>query len=225
MSSGGLSSNAILRDIANRLKLVSLVVSQREYNIIAGYRHRRETLYFDDTGLTDEWQRDVYIEAANLMASNQFSTVYDVGCGSGYKLITYLGQYRTIGFDVPQTIAFLRKAYPTRKWISELCADGLAKADLVICADVIEHVLDPDSLLCFIAAICKRYLVISTPDRSLLYPNESDLWLGPPENPHHVREWTYDEFAWYISERFDIVSHRISSKIQGTQLVVCQLGN
>ncbi len=192
------------------------------YHIAVGYRHRQETVYFDDTALTDEWQREVYLEAATLMARNQLSTVYDVGCGSGYKLITYLGQYDTIGFDLPETVAFLRKKYPDRKWISELSDVGTAKADLVICADVIEHVLDPNILLDFLTTVCGHYLVLSTPDRSLLHSQKSDLFLGPPMNPYHVREWTFDEFAAYISEHFDIVNHCISNVIQATQMIVCR---
>jgi 2-polyprenyl-3-methyl-5-hydroxy-6-metoxy-1,4-benzoquinol methylase len=126
--------------------LVDMDSKKSYYNIVPGYRHRRNTLYFDDTPLKDEWQREVYLEAAGLMGRYGLTTVYDVGCGSGYKLITYLGNYDTIGFDQKETVAFLRNTYPNRKWIAGLVSEGIGRADLVICADVIEHVLDPDFL-------------------------------------------------------------------------------
>ena len=198
---------------------------QSRYQIISGYRHRQHTAYFDDTGLKDEWQREVYLEAADLMIQHGFSTVYDVGCGSAYKLINYLGKYDTMGFDVEETVAFLRTTYPERKWMTGLVTEGIDKADLVICADVIEHVLDPDSLLHFISEIGRQYVVLSTPDRNLLCSQDRTPFFGPPENPYHVREWTFDEFSAYISEYFDIVTHRISDLQQGTQMVICQTKN
>jgi SAM-dependent methyltransferase len=196
---------------------------ESQYKIISGYRHRQHTAYFDDTALKDEWQREVYLEAADLMAQHGLSTVYDVGCGSAYKLINYLGKYDTIGFDVEETVAFLRKTYPERKWMTELVTEGINKADLVICADVIEHVLDPDSLLHFISEIGKQYVIFSTPDRNLLCSQNRTPFFGPPENPYHVREWTFDEFSAYISQYFNIVTHCISNLQQGTQMIICQL--
>jgi GR25 family glycosyltransferase involved in LPS biosynthesis/2-polyprenyl-3-methyl-5-hydroxy-6-metoxy-1,4-benzoquinol methylase len=195
---------------------------EKNFSIISGYRHRQNTIYFDDTGLTDEWQREVYFAARDLMLHHSLSTVYDVGCGSGYKLMNYLGQYDTTGFDVPETVAYLKKTYPDRKWFAGTEARGLPKADLVICADVLEHVLDPDQLLDFIGRIANGYIVLSTPDRGLLYPSESDRFLGPPQNPAHIREWTFSEFATYIARHFEIVSHRISNSAQATQMVICK---
>src|SRR5215213_5395126 len=86
------------------------------FSIRGDYRARAAASHFDDTPLRDEWQREVYLRAVELMSSEGLETVYDVGCGSGYKLITYLGKYKTIGFDVPQTIDFLIQKYPDRIW-------------------------------------------------------------------------------------------------------------
>ena len=50
------------------------------------------------------------------MEMHRFSTVYDIGCGSGFKLIKYLGHYETVGFDVEPTVSFLAGAeYPLRR--------------------------------------------------------------------------------------------------------------
>ena len=83
-------------------------MSQKNYDIKTSYTHRKNATYFDDTELQDEWQKEVYLKALSLMQEHNLERVYDVGCGSGYKLINYLGMYNTIGFDVPQTVEFLR---------------------------------------------------------------------------------------------------------------------
>jgi hypothetical protein len=86
----------------------------------------------------------VYLRAADLARNENFTTIYDVGCGSGYKLINYLGEYDTAGFEVPQTLEFLRRTYPDRKWTFAQFSDcSHPAADLVICSDVIEHVDQP----------------------------------------------------------------------------------
>ena len=41
-------------------------------------------------------------------------------------------------------------------------------------------------------------LVLSTPDRSRL---EGQSALGPPKNPHHIREWTPPEMAELLTSR------------------------
>jgi hypothetical protein len=195
---------------------------EEKYHIMPGYRHRLDEVYFDDTLLTDEWQREVYLTAAELMDRYQLSTVYDIGCGSGYKLINYLGKYDTVGFDVPKTVDFLNKRYSDRKWRVGTSVDDLGETDLVICADVIEHCLDPELLLEFIDSISTKYIVISTPDRNLMYSKDDDQFLGPPRNPAHVREWTFDEFGAYIGQRYIILDHQISNRAQATQMIVCQ---
>jgi SAM-dependent methyltransferase len=149
------------------------------------------------------------------------STVYDVGCGSAYKLINYLGKFKTVGFDLPKTVKFLNERYPDRSWFEiDFCGQNMPEADLVICADVIEHVLDPDQLLARVAAVAGKYIILSTPDRNLLYSLSSPFRHGPPRNPWHIREWAFVEFERYISRTFNILDHRISNRGQATQMML-----
>ena len=98
-----------------------------------------------------------------------------------------------------------------------------ASADLVICADVIEHLDDPTILLELLRAAAKPNspILISTPCR--------DRLLGPealrPSNPEHVREWTDEELSvWLRSEGFEILDHQIvvpfRMGLKTTQLIV-----
>ncbi len=216
------SARALWR-ICNCIHPIIYAFARSHYSIVSGYRHRSEALYFDDTCLADQWQREVYEFAAELMAVRSLGRVYDVGCGSGFKLVKYLGDYETVGFDVEPTVRFLMEEYPDRSWAEcQLSDRSLAPADLVICADVIEHVVNPDELLEFIKHIASSLVVISTPDRSLFYGNSSPHLYGPPLNPHHIREWNFSEFHRYIGEHFSIINHVISNYSQGTQMILCQ---
>jgi len=205
----------------NAIYAASHAGAPRRYCIVAGYRHRDEAHFFDDTENTDNWQREVYQYAAQLMTGRSLRRVYDVGCGSGYKLMHYLGAFDTVGLDMPETVAFLRKTYPERRWEVSDFAVPPAAPDLVVCSDVIEHLPDPDLLMSFLRRMKAPHVVLSTPARNLLYGRSSSFRYGPPANPSHCREWSFDEFAQYVSGHFAIVDHRITNREQATQMVYC----
>jgi SAM-dependent methyltransferase len=208
--------------VRNFLHRAAHALGKSRYSIVPGYRHRSEPVYFDDTGFADEWQREVYEFAADLMAKDSLRTVYDVGCGSGFKLVKYLGRYETTGFDVEPTVTFLQQKYPDRKWVECSFRDrSLPPADLVVCGDVIEHVGNPDELLDFLKRVASARIVLSTPDRGLLYSKSSPLYYGPPQNPHHLREWNFSEFHRYVARHFRILRHVITNRAQATQMILC----
>ena len=196
--------------------------SESSYCIASVYNHRDKPSYFDDTGYADQWQREVYLFARELLNRESLRTVYDVGCGSAYKLVNYLGEFDCTGFDVEQTVTFLRQKYPDHNWVSSNFSDrGIPPADLIICSDVIEHVADPDELVEFINSIGAKYVLFSTPDRDLTYPLGSPYYKGPPANTTHLREWSSRELNRYLSRSFDIIDHHISNWVQSTQMVLC----
>jgi hypothetical protein len=214
-----------LRSLPHRTRAYAhgLLHASSAYGIFPGYRARAAITHFDDTANTDEWQREVYQAAAELMARERLRSVHDVGCGSAFKLVKYLGSFETVGYDVPQTVEFLRNTYPDRKWRSApLSSRDLPQADLVICADVIEHVLDPDELLGFLGGMAKDWIILSTPERNFLYPPGSRYRYGPPTNRTHVREWSADELWRYASQHFRVVRHEITNARQATQMLVCR---
>ena len=192
----------------------------KKYFIKRGYLHRTKYKYFDDTSNTDNWQLEVYKKAKELVEINNYKTIIDYGCGSGYKLVNYFEKYDTHGIDLSPTYEFLLKKYPQRKWLrfGDFEMNELS-GDVVICSDVIEHVLNPDELIDNIKKIKDiKYYVFSTPDRDLA-PTKS---FGPPSNPTHIREWNFKEFNLYLKKHFDIVSHYISNRNQWTQLIIAK---
>ena len=132
--------------------------------------------------------------------------------------LKYFSDFNITGIDVSPTYEFLKQTYPDRNWLKFGDFDmESVSADIVICSDVIEHVLDPDDLLNNIKKIKDvKYIFISTPDRNLIYSEK----FGPPYNPSHIREWTFEELEAYISKHFDVVEHLVTNRKQWTQLII-----
>lgn len=186
----------------------------KTYHIKESYTARLDNKDFDDTKLTDEWQKEVYQYAKKAAEENDFKTILDIGAGSGYKLIKHFDNYNTLGIDIPKTVSFLKEKYPTKSWTDQFVP--VAGYDLVISSDVIEHLPDPDILLDLIIQCDPKLIVLSTPERNLLYKTDHN---GPPFNRSHVREWTMVEFYNYISSRLDVLDHYISNHDQATQVI------
>ncbi len=198
-------------------------MNNNRYCIRKLYHARHKYDYCDQIGREDAWQVEVYLHALGLMKKNDFTSVVDIGCGSAYKLLTYLGEYETIGIEVPHTCEWLRNKYPDRKWlVTDFTMKERISSDVIICADVVEHLVDPDMLMTFIKGISFKYLVMSTPDRHLLCRPWNRGYWGPPKNKSHQREWSYKEFHKYVSMFFDIIDHRVTNLGQSTQMVICK---
>ena len=191
------------------------------YFIKPEYTIRENFIHYDDTENTDKFQDDIYNYAKTLVTNNKLKTIADVGCGSGYKLIKYFGDkfmYKTIGLEIEPSLSFLKEKYPLYQWeFSDFNSIApITNVDIIICSDVIEHLINPDLLLKWLSTINSKYLVISTPDRE----GESDIMrdishlddaesnrAGPPSNPAHIREWGIDEFKMYLQQYFKVVHH------------------
>ena len=161
------------------------------------------------------YQDPVYRVAAR--SAHRSDTVLDVGCGIGDNLVRRVAgrARRCVGTDIPSAITVARDLFPDREWIAgDLRSEALWSTfdaldpDLVICADVIEHVEDPilflERLRWLLAG--SSSLVLSTPDRSRI---ERQPALGPPADPTHIREWTEPEMTQLLrSTGFSIRSSR-----------------
>ena len=199
---------------------LSAVGDRAGYFIHNGYHHRKDAVYFNDTQNTDESQPEVYEFAQEVCSRERLSTVVDIGCGSGYKLIKFLGGLRTIGVDLPKTCDWLRHKYPDRICMEfDSFVNPDYSVDLVVASDVIEHLVNPDELMERIAASEPRYIILSTPDRNLLRLGTHN---GPPLNPAHVREWNFVEFEAYVEAHFEVLEHFISCAPQATQCLLCR---
>ena len=195
---------------------------KKRYGISWPYRTRNVYHHHDDRELKDEWQDEVYLHAAQIAQEYKYSNVIDVGCGSGFKLAKHFQSLNTLGLELPPQLEFLQNKYPNMCWQeSDFDQPIQFESEIAICADVIEHLVDPDLLLQFLHSLNAQHYVLSTPDRSLLYKPWKRRFWGPPRNPSHQREWTFREFRRYISGTFKVLDHKITRRDQATQMIVC----
>jgi SAM-dependent methyltransferase len=160
--------------------------------------------------LSHYYQHAVYSYAHNVARTSGARTIYDIGCGPATKLLKFFDNSFTLfGVDTPEAISYCRAQHPRGTFFTAdldspnvTLPDDAPRADLIICADVIEHLEYPEHLLSFITSTLAPggTFIISTPDRDALY-SPGNL---QPSNPEHIREWNMQEFANFLT------SHNIS---------------
>lgn len=167
------------------------------------YRDNPVCYFLDDVTETRGivFQPDVYAMAELLAVMSGAQTVWDVGCGWGDKLAGIQQRHPEWGFvgvDYGDNIAHCVRAYPWGNWIDhdlETPLDLPVAGGIVICSDVIEHLADPTALLETLRSAGAQAIVISTPERDLMYGRTHN---GPPQNRCHVREWNLTELGDYL---------------------------
>lgn len=184
------------------------------FKIKEGYNHRTEAAAFDDTPYKDQFQREVYMEVLKFVKENRLNSIIDIGCGSGYKLVRYLGKYDIEGLEIEPTLSWLKKNYPHNKWVDRVDPDK--EYDVVICADVIEHLYDPTELLKMFSSMKATTFFISTPERDIVRGPED---MGPPRNETHFREWNTKEFVELVSDYLEVKEVKITNQAHGTLML------
>lgn len=180
------------------------------YGIRSDYVSRTEPSYFNDpppkrTGRRT-YQADVYAEAGRIARRLSASRIIDLGAGTGDKLRALSAANECIALDYGANLAVGRDLLPALDWRhydAELdTALPVAPTELtnalIVCADVLEHLIDPSRLLSHVATALDGgalVAVLSTPDRQR---SRDRSHLGPPPNPHHVREWTKSELVCFL---------------------------
>ena len=185
------------------------------YDLPAAYVSRAKPVYYADTpddGLT--WQPDVYPTAAEIARSLKCDTLVDIGCGQARKLSVLHPEFKLIGIDYGGNMEHCRSKFPFGTFLEADFEDismlplpaRVLKNSVVICSDVIEHLVDPRSLMEAFRQVLKDApaLVVSTPDRERTWGRTH---MGPPPNPAHIREWTLAELsALFVREGFTLAA-------------------
>lgn len=181
--------------------------SVARYFIKEGYVENGLPEYWDDDvdlgGVT--WQPDVYRDAAAIADRLGCTRLVDVGCGNAGKLSKLYPRFDIVGVDYGSNLAACWTRYPFGTWLEHdlesddpipVSTEQLVGA-VVICADVIEHLVEPERLLQKLRLLLDQAgaVLLSTPERNLTRGREH---MGPPPKAHHVREWAIDEFAAFL---------------------------
>ena len=174
--------------------------SKKNYYIKSGYNPRENPEYFDDIIKGVTYQPQVYDLAFLLAKKSNAKYIIDIGSGSGIKLKKFEDDFQVIAVDYGKNIKILKKNLTKAKVLSWNLEKGLPKISnrilnqsIIICADVLEHLIEPNLLLKSLSEISLRclFILISTPDRDRCRGIND---FGPPLNPSHVREWNIQEF-------------------------------
>lgn len=165
--------------------------------IRSDYVRRSSVDYCHRSEKSARYQEDVYRMVAEHPG---IDTVYDIGCGHGEKLVSMFPGRSLCGVDFGPNIDWCRKNQRGAAWWeADLESNDLRSLTpgvrtAIICADVIEHLVNLGPLLTFLRRASRKagLVVISTPDRELIHGFGC---LGPPVNRCHAREWTTMEFS------------------------------
>jgi 2-polyprenyl-3-methyl-5-hydroxy-6-metoxy-1,4-benzoquinol methylase len=160
-------------------------------------------------------QYDIYKYARKIIKKYKLKNTLDLGCGVGTKLMKLIYPICTdvTGVDQNEAIDYCKKTYHSGTFkvdnLENPAVSHPAKYDIVICSDVIEHLIDPDVLLNHLKQLCHKntFILFSTPERDILRGKDC---MGS-DKPEHVREWNSEEFAAYLKSRgFNIIVHKLS---------------
>ncbi len=161
------------------------------------------------------YQVECYKYAAKLIRENNVKSCLELGSGSGYKLNKYIFPYckDVYGIDLKHAVEYCSQLYKDMHWVfDDFDAPNPSidkKFDLIICFDVIEHLIFPENLLNKIKTYSHAgtRILISTPERDLVRGFDHK---GPPPNEKHIREWNQEELKEFLESRgFKILHHKI----------------
>ena len=147
----------------------------------------------------DKWE---FSRSLQIIRNEGARSVIDVGCGSGLfldQLRAAVPSIKATGLEINELAAAQARSrghhVEILDWSSDnFTIDGVPKADLVVCHQVLEHVKDSVRLLQAIRAMLtdKGLAIISTPDSAGLVGTHIDALTEQP--PHHVTKWTEQAF-------------------------------
>lgn len=147
--------------------------------------------------MAGRYQHHVYAWARSILEARGGGSVLDVGCGPGVKLEKHLlgVATRLAGVDQVSSGTLCHVHAPSVAFRGHDLERPMAaweQFDLVICADVLEHLADPRPAAKLIRECAGRngLVLLSTPDRDRLRGRGAMQCF----KPDHVREWTASEF-------------------------------
>jgi SAM-dependent methyltransferase len=200
-------------------------MASKNYYIKKGYIPNLIQATYDAEGNEGFWNENrirnsahlqyyVYETCRRLIKRKKFVNVMDVGCGPPVKIkhLFDLTHTKITLVDQPSVKNIVKTIIPNARFIEtnleRIDINLNEEFDLIICCDVIEHLLDPDICVDFIKSHLQTngLAVFSTPERD----NRRGIECNECTKKEHVREWNKKEFSMYLENRgFRIESHQL----------------
>jgi ubiquinone/menaquinone biosynthesis C-methylase UbiE len=153
----------------------------------------------------------------DLVAPLDPASVLEVGCGEGEVLarLEPVLPDRVAGVDLREEALELARERLAGVALTQANAYSLdfenGEFDLVICAEVLEHLSEPGAAIAELARVARRDVVISVPWEPWfrLGSLARGKWVSSLGNhPEHVHRWGPSRFAELLRARLDVVSLR-----------------
>jgi 2-polyprenyl-3-methyl-5-hydroxy-6-metoxy-1,4-benzoquinol methylase len=152
-----------------------------------------------------------------LAARTKARTAYEIGCGEGHLSLRLLEAGIAVrGSDLEASVvaeanrrvqaAGFEPAFTTRDLHALTPAE--AKADLLVCCEVLEHLPDPETAVGVLARLAQGHLLASVPREPLwrLLNMARGSYLADLGNtPGHLQHWSSKGFVALLSRRFEIL--------------------
>ncbi len=141
------------------------------------YEKEAESTNIDERMYSTYFGKERFEKITQIMNQLDFSSLLDVGCGSGKYLIN-----RSVGVDVSRGYLLQAKIRAKQK---SLCVDLFQvdntrlpfcsnSFDLVLCSEVLEHTLEWQIALRELIRVAKRYILLSVPGHTVFSIFERD---------------------------------------------------
>lgn len=176
--------------------------------------------YWNDWRMSEnaKYQHYVYRWAAKLIQQSRALRVLDVGCGPAVKLQRFIvpalqattqllenagANPLLCGIDQASATQVAQTNCPAGTFVTvDLESPNISldnQFDFIICADVIEHLVNPDPVLSLMRQSLAPggRILLSTPDRE----RERGRDCMESNKPEHVREWSRPEFVSFLFSR------------------------
>jgi 2-polyprenyl-3-methyl-5-hydroxy-6-metoxy-1,4-benzoquinol methylase len=149
------------------------------------------------------------------------SSIHEIGCGEGYWVLRWLKEgLVTSGSDFSGKVVDIARENAVAQGVSpdvfacqniyDIQPDGVG-ADLVVCCEVLEHLVDPERALCILESLRARHVILSVPREPLwstmnIVRGKYISALG--NTPGHIQRWSQRAFLRLVGCHFDIVEVR-----------------
>ncbi len=159
---------------------------------------------------TDSIQLPQLYKFATFLAE-KYSCEYiiEIGCGHALDLINLYPRFNVIGIDKKENIQFCQNQYSFGNWVAinlenpdieQLLRSEILEKSIIICANVIEHLFDPDPLVKTIAKLSEiaPAVLLTSVERDIVRKENNSQYL---KNANTVREWNQGELFNYLESR------------------------